>query len=151
MQFGLFYLTRTFCMHIRMASLFNALMALNGVCIHAFSRTQLTIQRSMLIHRVTGILVLTRWSCRVLLATLRNKGLCPCPRCLIPKVKIDLMGQIRDLAQRISNPRNILYDVVQRARCFIYQLGIPITGAAVAQLLKPTSSVPTVVRHVCFF
>jgi hypothetical protein len=60
------------------------------------------------------------------------------------------MGQIRDLAQRISNPRNILYDVVQRARCFIYQLGIPINGAAVAQLLKPTSSVPTVVRHVGF-
>jgi len=105
----------------------------------------------MLIHRVTGILVLTRWSCRVLLATLRNKGLCPCPRCLIPKVKIDLMGQIRDLAQRISNPRNIIYDVVQTARSFIYQLGIPINGSAVAQLLKPTSSVPTVVRHVCFF
>jgi hypothetical protein len=105
----------------------------------------------MFIHRVTGILVLTQWPCRVLLATIRDKGLYPCPRCLTPKVKIDLMGQVRDLAQRISNPRNILYDVVQTARSFIYQLGIPINGSAVAQLLKPTSSVPTVVRHVGFF
>ena len=105
----------------------------------------------MFVHRVTGILVLTRWSCRVLLATIRDKGLFPCPRCLIPKVKFDLMGQVRDLAQQISNPHNILYDVVQTARCFIYQLGIPINGSAVDRLLKPTSSVPTVVRHVGFF
>ena len=101
----------------------------------------------MFIHRVTGILVLTQWSCRVLLATIRDKGLCPCPRCLIPKVKIDLMGQVRDLTQRISHARNILYDVVQTARRSIYQLAIPINGGAVEQLLKPTSSVPTVVRH----
>ena len=151
MQFGLFYLTRTSCMHMHMASLFNALMALNGVCIHAFSCTQLTIRRSMFIHRVTGILVLTRWSCRVLLATIHDKGLCPCPRCLIPKVKIDLMGQVRDLAQRNINPCNILYDIVQTARGFIYQLGIPINGSVVDKLLKPTSSVPTVVHHVGFF
>ena len=57
------------------------------------------------------------------------------------------MGQVRDLAQRISHARNILYDVVQTARRSIYQLAIPINGAAVEQLLKPTSSVPTVVRH----
>jgi hypothetical protein len=147
MQFGFFCLTTTSCMHIHMASLFNALTALNGVCTHAFSRTRLIIQRSTFIHRVTGILVLTQWSCRVLLATIRDKGLCPCPRCLIPKVKTDLMGQVRDLAQRISHARNILYDVVQTARRSIYQLAIPINGAAVEQLLRPTSSVPTVVRH----
>ena len=57
------------------------------------------------------------------------------------------MGQVRDLAQRISHARNILYDVVQAARHSIYQLAIPINSAAVEQLLKPTSSVPTVVRH----
>jgi hypothetical protein len=100
---------------------------------------------------VTEILLLTRWSCRVLLATIRDKGLCPCPRCLIPKAKTDLMGQARDLAQRISHTRNILYDVVQTARRFIYQSAIPINGTAVEQLLKPTSSVPTVVRRVCLF
>jgi hypothetical protein len=105
----------------------------------------------MFIHRVTGILLLTQFSCRVLLATIRDKGLCPCPRCLIPKVKIDLMGQVRDLAQRISHPRNILYDVVQTARRFIYQLALPINGTAVEQLLKPNSSIPTVVCHVCLF
>jgi hypothetical protein len=93
-------------------------------------------------------LVLIQRSCRVLLATIRDKGLFPCPRCLIPKAKFDLMGQVRDLAQRISHVRSILYDGVQTARRFIYQLAIPIKGTAVDQLLKPTSSVPTVVRHV---
>ena len=58
------------------------------------------------------------------------------------------MGQVRDLAQRISHACNILYDVVQTAHRFIYQLAIPISGTAVDQLLKPTSSVPTVVRHL---
>ena len=66
-------------------------------------------------------------------------------------MKTDLMGQVRDLAQRISHPRNILYDIVQTARHFIYQLATPINGTAVEQLLKPTSSVPTVVRHVYLF
>lgn len=61
------------------------------------------------------------------------------------------MGQVRDLAQRISHARNILYDVVHAARRFIYQLANPINGTAVDQLLKPTSSVPTVVRRVCPF
>lgn len=64
---------------------------------------------------------------------------------------MDLMGQVRDLAQRISHARNILYDVVQTARRVIYQLANPINGTAVDQLLKPTSSVPTVVRRVCLF
>ena len=130
MQFGPFCLTTTSCMHIHMASLSNALMALNGMCTHAFSRTRLIIQRRMLIHCVTRILVLTQWSCKVLLATICDKGLCPCPCCLIPKVKTDLMGQVRDLAQRISHARNILYDVVQTARRSIYQLAIPINGTA---------------------
>jgi hypothetical protein len=61
------------------------------------------------------------------------------------------MGQVRDLAQRISHARNILYDVVQTARRFIYQLANPINGTAVARLLKPTSSVPTVVCCICLF
>jgi hypothetical protein len=96
-------------------------------------------------------MVLTQCSFRVLLATIRNKGLCPCPRCLIPKTKIDLLGQVRDHAQRINEARSILYDGVQTARRFIYQLANPINGTAVDQLLKPTSSVPTVVSHVDVF
>ena len=133
-----------------MASLSNALMALNGMCTHAFSCTRLIIQRSMLIHCVTGILVLTQWSCRVLLTTICDKGLCPCPRCLIPKVKTDLMGQVQDFAQQISHACNILYNVVQTVRRSIYQLAIPINSATVEQLLKPTSSVPMVV-HYCVY
>jgi hypothetical protein len=42
---------------------------------------------------------------RVLLATIRDKGYCPCPRCLIPKKSFDKMGLIHDLRARISTAR----------------------------------------------
>jgi len=37
-------------------------------------------------------------------------------------------------------------DLVARARSFIYNKAIPITGAAVEETLKPMSLVPTLVR-----
>ena len=48
-------------------------------------------------------LVLIQWSCRALLATICNKGLFPCPCCLILKAKFELLGQVRDLAQRVTH------------------------------------------------
>ena len=33
---------------------------------------------------------------RALLATIRDKGLCPCPWCLVPKSKLDQTGMKRD-------------------------------------------------------
>ena len=50
-------------------------------------------------------------------------------RCLIPKVKTDLMCQVQDLAQWISHACNILCNLVQTACHSIYQLAIPITAA----------------------
>ncbi|KAJ3825180.1 hypothetical protein F5880DRAFT_1611327 [Lentinula raphanica] len=59
---------------------------------------------------------------KVLLATIRDKGKCPCPRCLVEKVALDLLN----------------------ARNFIYRSGLPINRTAVDNLLKATSSIPTV-------
>jgi hypothetical protein len=85
-----------------------------------------------------------------LLATIRNKGLHPCPRCLIPKSKLDATGMKHDSAFRLKNVRTYLFDYVRVARNAIYKLGAAIAGEAVNRLLKPTSSVPTMVSQEPF-
>ncbi|KAE9402405.1 hypothetical protein BT96DRAFT_956276 [Gymnopus androsaceus JB14] len=69
---------------------------------------------------------------KVLLATIRDLGSCPCPRCLIPKGLLDQMGSKRDMKLR-EKIRIFLVDKVLRARQWIYNEG---------RLLKETSSVP---------
>jgi hypothetical protein len=76
----------------------------------------------------------------------RDKGLCPCPRCLVRKVDIDKVGQKRDSRDRITKARTYLGDMIRTARRFIYDLGFNIDSAAVEQVLKPQSLVPTLVR-----
>lgn len=59
------------------------------------------------------------------------------------------MGLKRDLKVR-ENKRQYFGDLVQKARNLIYKKAAKITGAAVNRLLKPSSSVPTVVSHYHF-
>jgi hypothetical protein len=84
------------------------------------------------------------------LATIRDNGLCPCPRCLMPKTHLDRMGWILDSTFRISGIRQFLYKKVQTARNLVYRVGHAVAGAGVNGLLKITSSVPTMVREVPF-
>jgi hypothetical protein len=83
---------------------------------------------------------------RVLLATIRDRGICPCPRCLIHQTKLDRLGLISDNKTRIDKARKYDLDTVNKARKTIYTLGKPIGGVHVERLLKPSSTVPTVVR-----
>ena len=85
---------------------------------------------------------------RVLLATIRDNGLCPCPRCLMPKTHLDRMGWIPDSNFRTNNIREYLCEKVQGARDLIYRLGHAVAGTRVDGLLKLTSSVPTVVSGI---
>ena len=57
--------------------------------------------------------------------------------------KTDKLGLVADMKTRIEKARKYLVDAVNEARKAIYTLGLPIGGAAVERLLKPTSSVPT--------
>ena len=57
------------------------------------------------------------------------------------------MGLRRDMADRVKKVRVYLAEQVESARNFIYNLGRPITGTHVQNLLKDTSGVPTVVCH----
>ena len=82
---------------------------------------------------------------RVLLATIRDKGLCPCPRCLMPKLQFDQTGTKLDSNFRIKNVRIYLSSYVQIARDAIYKSAAAIAGVVVNRALKATSSVPTLV------
>jgi hypothetical protein len=82
---------------------------------------------------------------RVLLATIRDGGNCPCPRCLTPKSQLHLMGLVRDISARVTNARKYLGDSIRHARRFIYTLAFSIGSTKVEELLKETSSVPTLV------
>jgi hypothetical protein len=82
---------------------------------------------------------------RVRIATIRDKGLCPCPRCLVPKTLFDRVGYIRDLQNRLTTARTYARDLVLRARSFIYNLGYGVSSAAVEHLLQAHSLVPTLV------
>ncbi|KAJ3809810.1 hypothetical protein F5876DRAFT_77388 [Lentinula aff. lateritia] len=80
---------------------------------------------------------------KVLLAAIREQGLCVCPRCLCPKTLLDQMGTHRDFKLRMKKLRNFLVDKVTTAREYIYRKGYGIRSVYVEGLLKATSSVPT--------
>ncbi|KAK7696333.1 hypothetical protein QCA50_000987 [Cerrena zonata] len=82
---------------------------------------------------------------KVLLATIRDKGLCPCTRCLTPKSKLHLMGQVYDMAFHVqAGVWKYLSRAVTVARKYIYDAGYGVASTAIDNLLKETSSVPTV-------
>jgi len=83
---------------------------------------------------------------RVLLATIQDQGLFPCPRCLILNSKLDQLGYVIDNKNRIDDACKYNTDLVNEARKAIFEQGMPIGGVAVERLLKDTSSVPTAVR-----
>jgi hypothetical protein len=85
---------------------------------------------------------------------MRDKGLYPCPRCLVAKSKLDNLGLVRDVAIREKGFRQYLAHKVEAAQKMIYDLARPITGAAVDRLLKEFSGVPTKASDkflICFW
>lgn len=85
---------------------------------------------------------------RVLIATIKDMGSCPCPRCLLPKASFDLLGLLRDTRNRLASLRTYCLESVAKARTFIYSLGNTVNGSKVQVILGDGSWVPTV---VCFF
>ena len=86
---------------------------------------------------------------RILIASIRNLGACPCPRCLIPLNRVHNLGMSRDMIQRRTLARvddiNRRYKVLA-ARRVIYEKHYQINSAAVEGLLRDESLVPTLVR-----
>jgi hypothetical protein len=84
-----------------------------------------------------------------MLATIRDQSLCPCPRCLAPKQKLDQLGTHADTTNRISKARKYDGESVCKAQLSIYEHGVAINGAAIQQELKATSAVPMPVSFQC--
>ena len=82
---------------------------------------------------------------RVPLATIRDNGLCPCPRCLMPKTKLDRIGHRWDVGFRLKSVWQYLADKVRQAQNIVYKLGQAVSGTGVDGVLKSTSSVPVIV------
>ena len=148
-KYGVYYWTRSSWRPTNMALLSNVLMVSYVASIHAYSLIRLIIPRSKLSLStlMTPVPALT-CPCRMLLAALRDKGLCLCPRCLVPKDELDKLGQVRDSQRRISRARTSDLDWITRARNIIYRLGFPVRSAGIERMLKPTSLVPTLVSIV---
>ena len=83
---------------------------------------------------------------RILIACIRNLGKCPCPRCLIPRYQIHNLGRPRDVARRTTAARvnsPMRRSKVSSARRLIYEKNMQINCAAVEDLLRDMSLVPT--------
>ena len=83
---------------------------------------------------------------RVLIATIRDMGNYPCPRCLVPKKQISNLGSLSDMNNRVRKSRkdDLEYKVkVESARNIIYRQKYSVNSEAVENILKPESLVPT--------
>jgi hypothetical protein len=91
---------------------------------------------------------------RILIASIRNLGNCPCPRCLIPLNRVHNLGMARDITQRATMTRvddSQRRSIVFAARRIIYELNLQVNSTAVENLLREISLVPTVVCDIIRF
>jgi hypothetical protein len=93
--------------------------------------------------------VLDLISNRVLLAGIKNKGACPCPRCSIPLNRIQNLGKPQDRRLRVTLKRvddhQRRFDI-ENARRLIYKQNYAVDSKSLANFLNPKSWVPTLVN-----
>jgi hypothetical protein len=85
---------------------------------------------------------------RVLIATIHDKDVCPCPRCLLPKSYFGCIGLRADMSGRLTRMHQFLKDTIIAAHNAIYKAGASIKGATVEHLLKEFLLVPTLVSYL---
>lgn len=86
---------------------------------------------------------------RVIIATIRNLGDCPCPRCLVKKEELDQLGTVTDILIRETKARrddDARRDLVESAISKIATQGVALSGKVIENLLKPQSLQPVMVR-----
>ncbi|KAG1819320.1 uncharacterized protein BJ212DRAFT_1249473, partial [Suillus subaureus] len=86
---------------------------------------------------------------KFLIATIKDMGSCPCPRCLIPKASFDLLGLFGDMQDRLVNVQTYCLVEVTKAHGFIYTFRNTVDGSKVQKALGEGSWVPTVVKCIC--
>ena len=87
------------------------------------------------------------------MACLKYLAQCPCPRCLLLKSKISLIGTKCDAQARVKlvciDDDRQRWDV-ELVRKWIFENGISLTSVAVDQILGPKSLTPTCVCLALF-
>ncbi|KAJ3575441.1 hypothetical protein NP233_g1093 [Leucocoprinus birnbaumii] len=81
---------------------------------------------------------------KALLATIRDKGTFPCPRCLVKKDEMDKLGQASDNQTRFAKIQKYLATRVASARRAIYELGMSFQSMSVCLNLDEVSATPMV-------
>ncbi|KAG2055898.1 hypothetical protein BDR06DRAFT_981635 [Suillus hirtellus] len=81
---------------------------------------------------------------KVLITAIHDKGVCPCPWCLLPKSLFGHIGLRSDMVGRVARVHRFIKGAVVTACNAIYNLGTPIKGAAIEHLLKESSLMPTI-------
>ncbi|KAG6906039.1 hypothetical protein DXG01_016189 [Tephrocybe rancida] len=84
---------------------------------------------------------------RALMATVRQLGGCPCPRCKIPKKMLHMVGNSTDRVARIESERwddDDRRKRIAKSRSMIYGTNLAVDSTAVERELKPESLVPTI-------
>lgn len=87
-----------------------------------------------------------RFYYRVLLATIRDLGNYPCPRCLVFIKKIPALGTVLDMRARLRQARHddVHYrSKITQARGLIYKQNYTVNSEYVEDVLKDQSLVPT--------
>ncbi|KDQ28847.1 hypothetical protein PLEOSDRAFT_1075744 [Pleurotus ostreatus PC15] len=83
---------------------------------------------------------------KILLATIKYLGGCPCPRCLVKKADIPNLGLQEDMKTRERSGRRDspwLQRKIDTVRIWIFSKGRLVAGSAVDKVLKAESLVPT--------
>ena len=120
--------------------------------IQGFSRTPRTTPKSK-VPVDTILIVLMTGNIRILIATIRNLGKCPCPRCLIPLNRVHNLGMPRDMMQRdtmacVDNLQ--CRNAVDAARRIIYDKNFQVNSTGVENILRDMSLVPAAVSCAYF-
>jgi hypothetical protein len=68
---------------------------------------------------------------RVLIATIKDMSVCPCPHCLMLKASFDLLGLFRDMQDHLTNFRAYFLEKVTKAHEFVYCEGNTVDGSKV--------------------
>ncbi|KAG2336252.1 hypothetical protein BDR05DRAFT_978825 [Suillus weaverae] len=80
---------------------------------------------------------------KVLIATIKDMGSCPCPHCFVLKVSFGFLGLFRDMRDRVASLRAYSLARVSEACDLIYQWGNTVDGSKVQMTLRQGSWVPT--------
>ena len=83
---------------------------------------------------------------RVLIASIHDKGQCPCPRCLIPLKKIHNLGTPLDMKRRktmVHIDDDSCRAKIEAACTAIYEGNLAVNNGALEALLKDQSLVAT--------